>query len=235
MATAALLALLALAAVVVLPAITEVGAPRDGARGYASGAITEVEIAGAVSVYVDEETRYMFGPDLLAGVILVVLASVSAMTAIVVRLTGGQTRVQAFHALAALGFAALAADELLALHETIGHNVPELADLPGVERPDDAVFAAYLLPAGLFTFAFRDVLRTSRTAMLAFAAALGLFALSAALDVIGSPLDNPVEMLVAVALVVGFAALVSDHLGGALRPSTGPGRATARSGDTVPA
>jgi hypothetical protein len=214
---AALLAGLGALAVMALPSLIDVGEARHDLRSYDSGAISEVRIADTVTIYVDEESRSAFGTGLLAGVALVAMSTACAMTCLVLGAVGGRRRVRIFYGLAAGGLAFLGADELLGLHESIGHNLPFLADLPGVERPDDVVFAAYLVPTLVVGFLFRDVLRESRITVRAFAAGLVLFVLSALLDMAGSPFDNPVELLVAVLLAAGLVALMFEHLTTALR------------------
>lgn len=58
---------------------------------------------------------------------------------------------------AALGALWLAADDLLAVHETVGHNLPVLADLPLVDHPDDVIVGMYGVAAALFALRHRQL------------------------------------------------------------------------------
>ena len=80
------------------------------------------------------------------------------MTALLLGAVGSRARLRRFFGFAAGGLAFLAADELFAIHETVGHNLRFLADLPGVERPDDVVFLSYGLAVLVFAWLFRDIL-----------------------------------------------------------------------------
>jgi hypothetical protein len=231
MIAAALLAAVGALALMALPALTDVTEAPHDLRSYESGEIYRVRIADTVTIYIDQESRSALSMGLLVGVGLVVMATACAMTCLVLAAVGGRRNVRMFYGFAAAGLAVLGADELLGIHESIGHNLPFLADLPGVERPDDVVFAAYLIPAGAGAFLFRDVLRESSITVRAFAAGLVLFVLAAALDLEGSRLDNPVELLVATLIAVGLLALMFEHLSRALR-SVGAARLLSRpSGD----
>ena len=83
----------------------------------------------------------------------------------------------------ALGLAFLALDEMLALHETIGYNLDFLADLPGVNSPEDVVFALYAVPAVAFFVVYRDLLAVSRWGIRLVALGVALFGVAAVLDV----------------------------------------------------
>lgn len=213
----AILVIVGGAALLVLPSLSDTVDSGHDLRPYESGEVYEVRVADAITVYADEETRDGIGTDLFSGMALVILATAAAITALLLTAVGAARKLRLFYGIAAAGLGFLALDELLALHETIGHNLPFLADLPGVERPDDMVFAAYLIPAIAFVLYFRDVLSDSRTAVRAFIAAVVLFALTGLFDVTGSMLDEPMEILVAVAIVVGLVALMIEHLTVALR------------------
>ena len=137
----------------------------------------------SVTVYVDGEPKP--GPSVIGGIALIVLATAAFMTAAALRIAGRRGRLVAFYLLisAGLGYAGL--DELFAIHESIGHNLQFLADVPGVSRPDDLVIATYLIPAAAFAYFFRDMLLSVRPAAVALGAGLGFFALSAAGDLAG--------------------------------------------------
>ena len=100
----------------------------------------EVRVLDSVTVYVDGEPKP--GLSVIGGIGLIVLATAAFMTAAALRIAGRRGRLMAFYLLigAGLGYAGL--DELFAIHESIGHNLQFLADVPGVTRPDDLVLAS---------------------------------------------------------------------------------------------
>ena len=95
---------------------------------------------------------------------------------------------------AGAGLGYLAIDEQFALHETLGHNVGFLADLPGVKRPDDVILAFYAIPSALFIYAFWPQLRRSTRAVLLLVAGLALFAVSALWDLARLPAEEVFEL-----------------------------------------
>ena len=111
--------------------------------------VAEVRLLGA-TVYVDTSSG------------LSDLVTVGALAAVALLLAGcslslraqGSDRAAAF-AWAALGAAFLACDDLLAAHETVGHNLPFLASLPLVDHPDDAIVGLYGLVAAAFAWRHR--------------------------------------------------------------------------------
>ena len=127
----------------------------NAAMPYESGTVKEVRVLDSVTVYVDAESQPT--PGILGGLALLILATAAFMTALVLRMVGARGRLVAFYALVCAGFGFAAFDELFAIHETLGHNLQFLADIPGVTRPDDVLIALYILPAVAFTYYFRDV------------------------------------------------------------------------------
>lgn len=183
---------------------------------YETGLVYEVRVADAVTLYVDSESRP--NPDAITGPALVALSTAALMTLFVLATVGASRRLRWFYGLAAAGLAFLGVDELLGIHETLGHNLRFLAALPGIERPDDAIVAFYLVPAIAFVVTFRDIILSSRWAMRFFAAAVLCFFAAAASDVAGVSTDEPLELLSAAALVGGFASLLVGHVLAALAP-----------------
>src|SRR5215204_782033 len=123
------------------------------------GVVYKVRVLDLFNVYADEESRPE--SDKLSSIGLVAAATMCLMTLMLLYAAGG-ARMRRFYVFATAGLAYLAADELFALHETLGHNLRFLADLPGVERPDDVVFLSYSVPLAIFAWAFRDVLLAER-------------------------------------------------------------------------
>ena len=199
------------AGLLVLPGATDVVDRGYDLRPYPSGEVFEVRIADTVTLYFDQESDEFDG-DVLSGAALVALTTIAAMTLLLLRAAAAPLRVRRFYLLTTLGLGLLAFDEMVGLHESVGHNLPFLADLPGVERPDDVVFALYFLPVIAMVVVFRDVLGSSPLARRLFLALIPLFGLAVLFDLTGSLLDEPVEMLCALTGGAGLIALMARHL-----------------------
>jgi hypothetical protein len=215
---AAALTVLVLAAVVaVAPSLYEVEARGKGpplVPYESSGVVYKVRVLDRFSVYGDSESRPNF--DKLSSVALVAAASMSLMALLLLKASGGNARVRRFYGFLTVALAFLAADELLGLHETVGHNLGFLADLPGVDRPDDVVFVSYGVVLAALAWPFRDILLANRRATLMFAGGAALFALAAAGDLTGVAVDEPAEALSAACLGGGLVLLTADLLAGQL-------------------
>jgi hypothetical protein len=214
----AILAMLALAA----PSLYEV---RDKGHGpplvpyEGTGLVYEIRVLDLFDAYADEESRPT--PDKLSSIGLVAAASMSLMTLLLLNAAAAGPRVRRFYAFATAGLIFLAADELFAFHETLGHNLRFLADLPGVERPDDLVFLSYSVPLAIFAWAFRDILLAERTAVQLFAVGGALYAIAVVGDLAGVGVDEPAEVIAAVCLAGGLVVLTAATL----RRELGLGRA----------
>ena len=192
----------------------------DAVMPYESGTVKEVRLLGAVTVYVDAESQPT--PGILGGLALLMLATAAFMTALVLRMVGVRRRLVAFYALICAGFGFAAFDELFAMHETLGHNLQFLADIPGVTRPDDVVVALYILPAVAFVYYFRDVVSENRRAVFALAAALVFFALSVAGDITGQmKFEAVMEVLSGLCITAFLPLMIHSHLQRHLRPQPG--------------
>lgn len=211
-------ALIAIAAVVAMAGVGMLAAPSlyevvdegDDIRPYDSGVVYEIRVADSVTIYAAEESRPNM--DSISGSVLVALAVASLITSLVLRAAGKELRLRHFYALASLGFGLLAVDEFFAVHETIGHNLPVLTDLPGIERPDDALFSLLLIPAIIFVYGYRDILFGTRRQQWLFAAAFAAFALAAGSDIVGVAADEPLEVISGACILGGFASLIAGHL-----------------------
>jgi hypothetical protein len=161
-------------------------------------------------VVAQERTRPL---DVLDAALLSMIAGTAFFVlALLRRASAGTPRIRAFFALCLLGSMFLAVDESLALHESLGDNMQFLTSLPGVHRPDDLIFASYLVPAAAFVVLFRDVILSSRTARKLFAAGVALFFAAAFFDVAGIGLDEMLEPLSSGCLLAGFTVLALDAL-----------------------
>lgn len=188
---------------------------QDKGRGaplvpYESGLVYKIRILDLVNVYADEESRP--SPDKLSSIGLVATTTMSLMALVLLGAAGGDPRLRRFYAFATAGLAFLAFDELFAFHETLGHNLRFLADLPGVERPDDVVFFSYAIPLAIFAWAFRDVLLTERRVVQLFAVGAALYLIAVAGDVAGMGIDEPAEVLASLCLAGGLVLLTTSVL-----------------------
>jgi len=210
---------LAAAAVVVteLSSLYEVKREGSDLLPYETGVVYEVEVLGTATIYADAESRPR--ADAFIAMILFGIGAAAFIVAMVLRTVRGSVprKQWLFHILIAIGAAALAIDELFGVHETIGHNTRFLADLPGVDAPDDVIFGLLAVPAIAFLVYFRDVILSSRTAMALFGACLALGIGAGLMDVIGGSAEEAAEALAAVSLAAGYAILARDHLSAALR------------------
>lgn len=232
--------LVAISVVIALAGLTMLAAPSlyevvdkgEDVRPYDSGVVYEIRIGDSVTFYAAEESR----PDMdaISGSVLVALAVAALITLLVLRAAGKPRRLRRFYALASLGFALLAFDELFAIHETIGHNLLPLADLPGIERPDDAVFSLLLVPAIVFAYVFRDILFASRRLQWLFAGAFAAFALAAGSDIVGVAADEPLEVISGAFILGGFASLIAGHLSACIVAPAAPAPGAAAAADLEP-
>jgi hypothetical protein len=180
-----------------------------------SGLVYKVRVLDLFTIYADSESRPT--PDKLSSTGLVAAASMSLMTLLLLRAAGSGPRRRRFYAFATAGLAYLAADELFAFHETLGHNLRFLADLPGVERPDDIVFLSYSIPLAIFAWSFRDILLANRRAVQLFAVGACFFAVSAGADLAGVSIDEPAEVVAAICLLTGLVMITVEILREELR------------------
>jgi hypothetical protein len=180
-----------------------------------SGLVYEIRVLDALTIYADEESRLML--DKLTSAALVACATMAFMALLLLRAAGAPSRLRRFFACAGFGLSYLALDELFAIHETLGHNLQFLADLPGVDRPDDLVFLAYAVPVAAFAWAFRDILRARPGPLWLLAAGTFFFAVAAAGDLAGVGLDEAGEGAAGICLLVAFVAITAstlrEHLG----------------------
>jgi hypothetical protein len=192
-----------------------------------SGLVYKVRVLDLFNVYADEESRPE--SDKLSSIGLIAATTMCGMTLLLLGAAAAEPRLRRFYAFVTAGLAYLAADELFAFHETLGHNLRFLADLPGVERPDDVIFLSYSIPLAIFAWAFRDVLLAQRTAARLFVVGTGFFAVAAAGDLAGVSIDEPAEVIASICLLAGLVVLTANTLGRELAlertPSSDFGRA----------
>lgn len=191
----------------------------------------DVRIGDRLTIPVEGEFQRM-SMDVVTSALLLALAAVNLTALTIVRRSADRPPrpLLRFLAIGAAGAVVLALDELLGLHETVGHNLPFLARLPGVEHADDVVFALVPLAAAAFLIAFRGVLLASRGARRLFALGVGLALVAAAIDMANpNGYEEPVELFAVLCLLAGFATLAVEQAAAAIRAERAPERA--RTGD----
>jgi len=167
--------------------------------------IRKVRVFGSVELYVSSETGKP-SVDLMNSYLLLATGAVCLTAALLLR----RPPFRGLFVVAGLGTAYLALDEQFAAHESIGHNLDFLADLPGIDHPDDVVLGFYAIPAGLFVLAFRSLLRGSTHASALLVAALVLVALSSLWDLADLLGKELLELVPSAALLAAFALLAHD-------------------------
>jgi hypothetical protein len=177
---------------------------------YPAGEVERVQVLGAVDVYVDGEPRP--GASVFGAIALLLLATASLVTFVALRFAGARRHLRRFWLIASAGLAVAGADELLAIHESIGHNLRFLADVPGVQRPDDLLLLLYLPGALAVAWWFRDILLEHRLTVACMAAAIACFALSAAGDLASLRAEEWFELLAGLSIAAGLLDLMHRHL-----------------------
>jgi hypothetical protein len=175
-----------------------------------TGVVYKVKVLGTFTVYADEESQPNL--DTLSSIGLIAATTMCLMTLLLLTAAQAAPRVRRFFAFATAGLAFLAFDELFAFHETLGHNLQFLADLPGIDRPDDVVFFSYAIPLAIFAWAFRDILLAERRAVQLFAVGTVLYGIAVMGDIVGVKIDEPAEVLATVCLVGGLVIITAVTL-----------------------
>lgn len=178
---------------------------------YTEGKVYKVGFPGGLILYFEFEVKPSF--DLLNVYLLVGVAFAalvfSLVLACIARDTGQPFR---FFVLAFLGMSYLGADELIGIHETLGHNLQWLAALPFVERPDDAIVLFFVVPAVAILIFFRSVIFASRPATFLFAICFACFLFAAVADILALPIEEPVEVIATAIMLAALLMLGLHHL-----------------------
>jgi hypothetical protein len=223
------LVLVVLAALVVLaPSLYDVQDKGRDLVPYDAGSVYKVRVLDTFTLYADSESS--LEPDKLTGTALAAAATMTLMTALLLYAAGGNLRLRRFYAWATGGLAFLAADELFAIHESVGHNLQFLADLPGIERPDDVVFMVVGVAALIFVWAFRDVMFSNRLATRMFIVGGGFFVIAGVGDAVSSGLEEPAEVAAALCILAGLVTITVS----VLRRELGLGAAQANGAGPTP-
>jgi len=202
----------------------EVTAKGEGLLSFSDDEVYETRFFDAVTVYASEESRPR--PDIVTGMLLFAIGVVSACAlALFRRLGGWSARSRAFYVVTLLGASYLAIDELFGIHETIGYNLGFLADLPGVDNPDDVIFASYVIPTIAYVAFFREILLEHRAAIVLLAAAFLLqFAAAVSDAVLHLPplLEDSIELLATACGLGAILVIVSRQLDAGLARFSSP-------------
>lgn len=179
---------------------------------YTSANVVKARFFDTFTLYVAAYERPR-PPDVLNAFTLAMAAGICLlMLAFLARARSDLRRLNAFFVVGWLGLAYLAVDELLAVHETLGHNMQFLTRVPGVHRPDDLIIAAYVVPALAVFVAFRRLILSSRAVAMLFGAAAGFFLLAGFFDLVGIGIDELLEPLSSLCLLLGFMRLALERL-----------------------
>jgi len=181
--------------------------------------VYRVRVAG-IELYVDK--AYGRG-DIATSALLVVFAAYVLWLAFTLRRRGTDT----FQPLliAAGGALFLAGDDMLSLHETVGHNLGFLTDVPGVDHPDDLIMGLYVLMVTAFCWRHRDLAPAGSRARAAWLVAAAIGATAELLDML--PFDSTrhveegLEAVCALGLLIGALA-TGRLLLSASRPAAPP-------------
>ena len=187
--------------------------------------VRRVRVLDRFELYVGSEAKKP-APDAVNSALLTAIAAVSLVArSLLRRRSAGRRQPERFFLLSALAAAYLSLDEQLGIHETVGHNLCFLADLPGVNHPDDLIVAAFGLAGAAFAFFFRDVLFHSRRAAALFVAGATLFVLGALADLgLASELvEEWTEIASSAVLLWAFAVLAVDLVSSDVEPDANGG------------
>lgn len=169
--------------------------------------VAEVRLLGA-KVYVDTSSGLA---DLLTvGALAAVALAFGLCWALLAR--RGSARASVF-AWAAVGAAFLAADDLLAAHETLGHNLGFLASLPLIDHPDDVIVGLYGLVVLGFGRRHRALAAGTPRWPWVVCFAAGAFAVAHDLLPLGlSAAEEGAEVLAGLALLTGVWMIAAGQL-----------------------
>jgi hypothetical protein len=193
-----------------VPGIIEVEARgNDVLPGLPHGVeVARLRIAGALTIHVDLTRGRV--EDAVTGFFLTAMATAAVMTGLLLSSVGAARWLVSFYLISAAAIGFLAADELLSLHETVGHNLRPL--VPGMEKPDNLITSVYALMAVASLVAFRRALWRGTLQRMLFGAAAAVFLLTVAFDALSLRGEEPAEVLAATCAGAGFLSLLAGDL-----------------------
>lgn len=179
-----------------------------------SADVVKIRFGESWTLYVDVQPQPP--ADIVNGVLLAAGGAAAVMAALLLRWTRALRQLTVFYALIGGALIYLAFDELAAIHETVGHNLPFLTELPGVKSPDIAVFAAYAFPVGYLVWRFRNVLSDEGPARRLLILAAALFVAAVGADVLSLPGEEALELTSTLVGLAALARMLQAHLSEAL-------------------
>lgn len=180
---------------------------------YTKGVVYKVRFFGQYTILVEPEHR--LEQDVLNSFLLVGIGFISLTYAfLIAQLERHGIKDKRFLMFITMfgGMIYLAIDEYFGVHESIGHNMQFLANLPFIKRPDDAIVMSYLFPVILFLLYFRKELLACRAAITPLAGVVIFFLLSAVSDVFTFQFEEIFELGASICLVLTILLLGSIHL-----------------------
>ena len=175
-----------------------------------------------VELYVDVSSSPI---DTVTALALAAAAGAGALAALVIGgwRPGPRSRAPAV-ALLAGACAWAAADEALALHETLGHNMAFIRAVPGVDHPDDVVLAVYLVMALAGGWWARRRLRLSPAASALLLLAVAMFGMALASDFLHGleAIEERLELVAAALILAAVLLLAADNVADAFPQALDP-------------
>ena len=163
-------------------------------------------MVGNVKFYVEPEMK--LSDDIINSVIILGVSYISMTFAAILIDKGKSSRhVISFFVLISAGTFFLAADESFGIHESIGHNMQFLMKIPGIHYPDDFIVMMYGVILIFFLFYFRSVYLGRRRPLIYFGITVGLFFGVAISEIVDFPLEEVVEIALAISLLFGATSL----------------------------
>jgi hypothetical protein len=172
--------------------------------------VYQVRIADSATIYVESDGASK--TDALTATPLIAAGTMAFTTWWLIAGLGSNLRRRRFWLIAGFGLTFLALDELTGLHETVGHTLASVTELPGIDRPDDAVFSLYALPAIAAAVHFRDVLFESPKAAALLGLGAALFPLASMADYMSLSAEELLEIAAAVVMLAGIVTLAAGTL-----------------------
>ena len=168
--------------------------------------VAQVSLLG-VELYVDTSSGLSDAISVCALALIAVLLLAGA------RAIGDDAALRRTFVTAGLGSAYLAADDLLAIHETVGHNLGALAALPVIDHPDDLIVGLYGLAVLAFGWRHRALLTGPARRLALVAAISGGGAVLHDLTALHlRMLEEILEVVAAGALVAAVAVVVRTQV-----------------------
>lgn len=185
---------------------------------YTTGEIYKVRFFNSFIVYIEREVLTI--PDYLNIYLLAGMTFICFTFSIIATVIGKDVSSKFFwfFLVLFLGLSYLFFDEMVGIHETLGHNLRFLMSLPFVKRPDDFIIMLYAIPAGFFLIYFHRVILSSRKAVFCFSLTVIAFLMAALSDLLTIHFEEFFEILSSLFLVIGILIIGLDYIQQILSP-----------------